>query len=135
VLAAGVSYLELPCTAGLPVLWSGIVAQAGLGAVDFGLHLALYLAIFLADEMLLLGGVLLTLRATRIDEHHGRVLKLVAGSVMLALALTMLLSPATLGELGGAILVFGGALAAAGVVLVVHRLLLPRLGIRIGSEA
>jgi thiol-disulfide isomerase/thioredoxin len=135
VLAAGVSYLELPCTAGLPVLWSGLVADAGLTVSEFALHLGLYLAIFMLDELLLLGGVLVTLRATRMDERHGRVLKLVAGSVMLALALTMLLAPETLNQLGGTLLVFGVALAAAGVTVIVHRLLLPRLGIRVGSGA
>jgi glutaredoxin len=135
ILAGGVALVELPCTAGFPVLWSGILAERGVAGAEFGVLLSLYLGIYLFDELLLFGTVLVTLRVTRLQERHGRILKLVAGTVMLALAGTMLLAPATLNSVTGAVAVFAASLGAAFAVLIAHRQVLPRLGIRIGNEA
>jgi cytochrome c biogenesis protein CcdA/glutaredoxin len=133
VLAAGVALIELPCTAGLPVLWSGIMADQAVAAAEYALLLGLYLGVYLLDELLLFGTVLVTMRASRMQERHGRVLKLVAGSVMLALALAMLVAPAALNTIAGTLVVFGTALAVAGAIAIAHRQLLPRLGVRLGS--
>jgi cytochrome c biogenesis protein CcdA/glutaredoxin len=130
VLAAGVAFIELPCTAGLPVLWSGIVAERSVAALEYGLLLGVYLGIYLIDELLLFGTVLVTMRASRMQERHGRVLKLLAGSVMLALALAMLLAPAALNSVAGTLIVFGTALVVAGVIVIAHRQLLPGLRVR-----
>jgi cytochrome c biogenesis protein CcdA/glutaredoxin len=133
VLAAGVALIELPCTAGLPVLWSGMLAERSVAALEYGLLLGVYLGIYLLDELLLFGTVLVTMRASRMQERHGRVLKLVAGSVMLALALAMLAAPAALNTIAGTLVVFGTALAFAAAIVLAHRQLLPRLGVRLGS--
>jgi glutaredoxin len=124
LLAAGVSLLELPCTAGFPVMWNGILADRGVTGIEFGALLGLYLAIYLLDELVLFAAAFATLRATRIQERHGRTLKLLAGTVMLALAVVMLGAPDLLDSVAGALAVFGAALGAAALVLVIA----PRLG-------
>ena len=124
-MALGVTLVELPCTAGLPVLWTTLLADAGVGAVAFALLLLLYMVIFLLDELLIFGVVVVTMRAARIEEREGRVLKLVGGSVMLALAVVMLFRPALLESIGGTAAVFGGAIGASLVVLLLHRILHP----------
>jgi glutaredoxin len=117
-LAAGVSLLELPCTAGFPVLWNGILAERGVAGVEFAGLLGVYLGIYLLDELVLFAAAVTTMRVTKMQERHGRALKLVAGSVMLALAAAMLVAPAVLESLAGALLVFGFALAVTAVILV-----------------
>jgi hypothetical protein len=134
VLAAGVALVELPCTAGLPVLWTGIVSDQGVAGGEFALLLGLYLLVYLLDELLVFGAVLATLRMARVEERHGRILKLVSGVVMLTLAVTLVVAPATLSSLTGTVAVFGAALGATLAVLVLHRGVLPRLGVRIGNE-
>lgn len=124
-MAVGVTLVELPCTAGLPVLWTTLLADAGVGAVAFVLLLALYMLIFLLDELVIFGVVVVTMRAARIEEREGRVLKLVGGAVMFALALVMLIRPALLESIGGTVAVFGVASGAALVVLLLHRFLFP----------
>jgi len=124
-LALGVTLVELPCTAGLPVLWTNLVADAGVGTGTFAMLLLLYMLVFLVDELLVFGVAVATMRAARIEEREGRVLKLVGGAVMLALALTMLLRPALLDTISGMLWVFGAALALAALVLLAHRLLHP----------
>ena len=60
--------------------------------------IAIYMAIFLVDELALFAAIVLTMRATRLEERHGRVLRLVTGSVMLCLAAVMILDPTMLEE-------------------------------------
>ncbi|HEU4513459.1 MAG TPA: hypothetical protein VFR87_10185 [Nocardioidaceae bacterium] len=116
LLAVGVSLLETPCTAGFPVLWSGLLAANGVGTAEAVGLFGLYMAPFLLDELIVFAVAVVTLRATKMQEHHGRLLKLVAGTTMLALAGTVLVSPATMNEPVGALTVFAVAFAAAAVI-------------------
>jgi glutaredoxin len=125
LLAAGVSLLELPCTAGFPVMWNGIVAERGVSGVEFAALLGLYLAVFLLDELVLFGAAFTTMRVTRMQERHGRALKLVAGTVMVSLAVAMLVAPDVLDSIVGALAVIGAAVALAALMVVVA----PRLGL------
>jgi hypothetical protein len=124
-MALGVTLVELPCTAGLPVLWTTLLADAGVATGAFAVLLVLYMVIYLLDELLVFGAVVVTMRVTRIEERQGRVLKLVGGSVMLALALVMLFWPTLLESIGGTLAVFGVALGGAGIVMLLHRFIHP----------
>jgi cytochrome c biogenesis protein CcdA len=115
-LAVGVSLLETPCTAGLPLLWTNLLASQG---VSFGTAVglfAVYMAVFLLDELAIFGVAVVTLRSTKVQEHHGRALKLVSGTVMVALALAMVLFPSALESVMGTVKVFGYALVVAAAV-------------------
>lgn len=125
-LAVGVTLVELPCTIGLPVVWSALVADAGVGRAAFGGLLSLYMLLYLFDELILFGVAVVTLRAARVGERGARVLKLLSGSVMLALAVAMLQFPEALGSLTGTVIVFGAALGGAALVLLAHRWLHPQ---------
>lgn len=116
ILAVGVSLLETPCTAGFPVLWSGLLAANGVGTAEAVGLFGLYMLPFLLDELIVFALAVVTLRATKMQERHGRLLKLVAGTTMLALAGTVLVSPATMNEPVGALAVFAGAFAVAAVI-------------------
>lgn len=110
-LAVAVSLLETPCTAGLPLLWTTLLADQGVqGAQAIGLFL-LYLLVFLLDEVLLFGAAVITLRATRVQERHGRLLKLIAGSMLVVLAASMLMAPEALTTITGVLVVFSASAA------------------------
>jgi hypothetical protein len=133
-MAAGITVVEMPCTAGLPLLWTKLVSATAIGHAGFLVLLALYLLMFLLDELAVFGAVLITLRASRLDETEGRVMKLIGGVVMLTLAVVLLVNPSLMESVRSTVVVFGAALAASGLVIVVHRWLLPRLGVRIGLD-
>lgn len=114
-LAVAVSLLETPCTAGLPLLWTTMLAEQGVAPMQALGLFAVYMLVFLIDELIIFVLAVVTLRATRVQERHGRALKLVAGSVLICLAVTMLLAPTALTTLVGTIVVFGTALAIAAV--------------------
>lgn len=115
VLATGVSLLETPCTAGLPLLWTDMLADRDVSTAGAVLLFSVYLAVFLLDELVLFFIAVLTLQATRLQEHHGRALHLIGGSLMTTLAATMLLAPEYLESVTGTFAVLGaaGVLAAA----------------------
>lgn len=119
VLAVGVSLLETPCTAGFPVLWTGMLADAGVGGAEAAGLFGLYMTPFLLDELAVFALAVFTMRATKMQEKHGQLLKLVAGTTMLALGVVMLVRPETMEDPVGALVVFAVAFAMAGLV---HRL-------------
>jgi hypothetical protein len=134
VLAAGVSLVEFSCTAGFPVLWTNLLTAHNVSTSTFVLLLILYMAIYQLDEMVIFGTVVVTLKASKLEEKHGRILKLIGGSLMLTLAIVMLINPRIMNDLSSSLLIFGIAFGFAIVVLFLHRFLLPKFGIRIGSE-
>lgn len=86
------------------------------------------------DELGIFLAAVVTLRASKLEEKHGRILKLIGGMLMLALAAVMLINPTLMNTLSSSLLIFGAAFGAALLVLVVHRGILPRWGVFIGTE-
>jgi len=113
VLAVGVSLLETPCTAGLPLLWTTLLTEQGVSTATAAGLFAVYMAVFLLDEVVVFTVAVVTLRATKISLRHGRALKLVAGCVLVTLAGAMAVAPQALTSVIGTSAVFGVAAALA----------------------
>lgn len=134
VLAAGVSLVEFSCTAGFPVIWTNLLAVHGVSGLTFLVYLLVYMLIYQLDEMAIFLVAVFTLRKSKMEEKYGRILKLLGGVLMVALALVMLINPALMNNIGNSLLVFGAAFGLTGLILLVHRVILPKYNIRIGSE-
>lgn len=134
VLAAGVSLVEFSCTAGFPVLWVNLLTAQKISGTTFIWLLLLYMLIYQLDELAVFSTAVFTLKSSRMEEKHGRVLKLIGGMLMLTLAGVMLINPTLMNNLSNTLIIFGIALLATLLVLFTHRVLLPRLGIYIGTE-
>jgi thiol-disulfide isomerase/thioredoxin len=117
VLAVGVSILETPCTAGYPMLWADLLTAHDVGLAGAIPLFALYMLIFLLDELAVFGVAVFALRAMKLDERAGRTLKLVGGVLMIALAGTLVFAPDAMTTLSGAMTVFGSALVAIVIIL------------------
>ena len=134
ILALGVVLVELPCTAGFPLIWTNMIAQQQIAGLTFLILLGIYMLIYLIDELLVVGGVFWTMRMTRFEEKHGRVLKLIGGMIMLALGMVMIINPDLMNQVSSAILIFAIAITASFLIMWIHRKILPRLGVHIGTE-
>ena len=120
VLAVGVSLLETPCTAGLPLLWTSMLTEQGVSTATAVALFGVYMLVFLLDELLIFGFAAVTLRGARLQQTQGRALKIVAGSVLLTLGLTMLVMPDAMDSLASTMLVFAtAAVMAVGLWLVI----------------
>lgn len=134
VLAAGVSLVEFSCTAGFPILWTNLLISQEATAATFVALLLLYMLIYQIDELGIFLAAVFTLKASKLEEKQGRILKLVGGMLMLTLAVVMLYNPALMNSVSTSLWVFAAAFVAAGLILFVHRWLLPQFGVYIGSE-
>jgi hypothetical protein len=124
-LAIGVSLIETPCTAGFPVLWADLLTERGVTAAGAVALFAVYMIVFLIDELLVFGSAVVAMRVTKVTERHGRVLKLVGGSVMIVLAAVLLFAPELMESVTGALAVFFGAIAMAALVVAIEGALRP----------
>jgi cytochrome c biogenesis protein CcdA/glutaredoxin len=134
VMALGIVLVELPCTAGFPMIWSNIIAQNNIVGGEFVALLLLYIFIYLIIELIIFFIAMITLNAGNFEEKHGRILKLVGGMIMFALGITMIFFPESMDTLSATIYLFGIAGLASFIIIFVHRKILPKFGIIIGTE-
>ena len=121
VIAAGIVLVELPCTAGFPLIYSNILAERGVQTGFALVLLGLYMLIYLLDELAVFLGITYTMEKTRFEEKHGRYLKLLGGMIMIALAATLLIRPELMETLSGTVYVFGSAVILSGVIAYIYR--------------
>ncbi len=95
-LAVVVNFVELLCTAGIPAVFTAVLAEQDLGMATYYGYLGLYIAGYIADDALMVALAVIALSQRRLTEAAGRWLKLASGLVMLALGTALLLRPAWL---------------------------------------
>ncbi len=122
-LAIGVSLLETPCTAGYPLLWSNLLAENAVGFATAAGLFAAYMLVFLIDELAIFGTAVIAMRAAKLQERGGRVLKLISGVLMVTLAVALLAFPESMTSLTGAMIVFGVAAVISLVLLGIDALM------------
>ncbi|MGY6555272.1 MAG: thioredoxin [Wenzhouxiangella sp.] len=133
LMASGIALIELPCTAGFPVIWSSLLSANEVAGIEFLGLLGVYLVVYLGIELVIFGIAVVKLRIDRFQEQQGRVLKLVGGVIMIALAVVLIAAPEVMSNVGAALGVFLLAFAATGLIVLLHKRILPKFGIRIGD--
>src|SRR5690606_29783672 len=93
VLAVMVNIVELLCTAGLPALYTQILAMQELPIWQNYGYLALYNLAYMFDDGMMVALVVITLGRKKMQEKHGRILKLISGLAILLLGVVMLVKP------------------------------------------
>lgn len=96
ILAVLVNFVELLCTAGIPAIYTAVLAQHQLGVAMYYAYLALYIAGYIADDTLMVALAVLALGSGRLTERAGRRLKFVSGVLMLVLGGVLAFRPAWL---------------------------------------
>ena len=92
-LAVVVNVVELLCTAGLPALYTAVLARQELPpAAHYG-YLGLYIIGYIADDALMVTLAVMALGSHKLTESTGRWLKLLSGLVMVGLGAVLLLKP------------------------------------------
>ena len=92
-LAVVVNVVELLCTAGLPALYTAVLARQELPpAAHYG-YLGLYIVGYIADDALMVTLAVMALGSHKLTESTGRWLKLLSGLVMVGLGAVLLLKP------------------------------------------
>lgn len=98
VLALAANSYELLCTAGFPMVYTRVLTLNDLSSWAHYGYLALYNSIYVLPLLFIVLLFTFTLGARKLSERQGRILKLLSGVMMLALGLTMLGAPESLGS-------------------------------------
>lgn len=93
-LAVFSSLIELPCTAGFPIIYTGILTGRYLEAsTSYYAYLALYTLVYVLPLVIVIGIFGFVLKAGKISERHVQVIKFVGGAIMILLGVILLVNP------------------------------------------
>jgi len=92
-LAFLVNLVELLCSAGIPAVYTQILALHDLPRWQYYAYLLLYILVFMADDLLVFVAAMLTLRASGLGTRYARYSHLVGGLLLLAIGALLLLRP------------------------------------------
>jgi hypothetical protein len=93
VLAISVNFIELTCSAGLPVLFTNILALNNLSTIEYTIYFALYILFFLIDDLIVFIIAMATLQLTGLSNKYGKYSHLIGGILMLIIGILLLFKP------------------------------------------
>jgi thiol-disulfide isomerase/thioredoxin len=123
VLAVAANAYELLCTAGFPMVFTRVLTLHNLQIPQYYLYLVLYNVVYVVPLAVIVLLFTATLGSRKLSEHHGQILKLISGMMMLFLALVILIKPALLGNVVVAAGLLFASLAISGAIILVSRAL------------
>jgi glutaredoxin len=85
VLGVLVQIVEFLCTSGFPALFTRILTLKALDTATYYSYILLYISAYMLDDLIILTIGVVMLSRHRLQEKEGRVLKLIAGVVMIGL--------------------------------------------------
>lgn len=96
VLAVSVNAIELVCTAGLPAVFTQILAFNEVPPLARYGYMALYILLYMIDDVLIFAIAVYTLHATGLSKKYARFTLIFGGFLMYALGVLMLFAPEVL---------------------------------------
>ena len=93
LLAFAVNVVELLCSAGIPAVYTQVLAMTELSRWQYHLYLALYILVFMLDDLVVFLTAMATLEVAGATGQYARYGHLMGGGVLLAIGALMLLRP------------------------------------------
>ena len=94
-LAVGVNLIEFFCSAGLPAIYTRILALSSSG-LNYYLYLLLYTIVFMLDDLIIFSIAMITLRRVGFTEKYNYWATLIGGLLILVLGLLLIFKPTVL---------------------------------------
>jgi len=93
LLAFVINAVELICSAGLPAIYTQVLAMSHLPVWQYHAYLALYILVFMLDDLFVFFVAMQTLKVTGLTGAYVRQAHLMGGVVMILLGLMLLFQP------------------------------------------
>jgi len=93
LLAFVVNLVELVCSAGLPAIYTQILALADLPSWQYYLYLLFYIFIFMLDDLIIFFIAMTTLKAVGLNSKYSRLSHLIGGILMLIIGFLLIFKP------------------------------------------
>ena len=88
-LAFSVNLIELACSAGLPVMFTNIIAMNNVSGIETALYFFLYLLFFMIDDIIVFTIAMITFKVTGISNKYSKYSHLMGGIIMVIIGLLM----------------------------------------------
>lgn len=89
-LAFMVNLVELVCSAGLPAVYTQVLAMNDLSGLHYYAYISLYIFFFMIDDLFIFFIAMITLEMTGISTKYSRYSQLIGGSVMVIIGLLLI---------------------------------------------
>ena len=99
-LAAFASLVELPCTAGFPIIYTGILSAKSLGVMSYYGYLALYNLFYVLPLAVVITIFGYTFQGKKISQRQMQIIKFIGGLIMILLGIILLVNPGMIGIAG-----------------------------------
>ena len=93
LLAIAVNLIELACSAGIPAVYTQVLALTPMPAWQYHGYLLLYNVIYLLDDIAIFAVAALTLQMTGLGTRYARASRLIGGVLLAAVGLMLLFKP------------------------------------------
>jgi cytochrome c biogenesis protein CcdA len=93
LLAISVNAVELACSAGLPLLFSNLLAFHQVAEGTSLALIGLYVFFFLLDDLVVFGIAVVTLKVTGITNRYSRISQMIGGVIMMVLGFLLIFFP------------------------------------------
>lgn len=92
-LAISVNVVELACSAGLPVLFTNILALNEVSTEMSSLYILIYIFFFMLDDLIVFNVAMFTLKVTGVTTKYTKYTHLIGGLIMLIIGILLILKP------------------------------------------
>ncbi len=93
VMAIFASLVELPCTAGFPIIYTGILTSHAVNGIGYYGYLALYNLFYVLPLLAVILIFTYTFHGSKISKNMMATIKFIGGAIMLLLGLLLLFAP------------------------------------------
>ena len=92
-LALSVNLVELACSAGLPLIFTELLALNHISSFMKYLYIAIYIIFFLLDDLIVFFIAMFTMKITGISTKYNKYSHFLGGIIMIVIGLLLLLKP------------------------------------------
>lgn len=93
VLAVSVNFVELACSAGLPLLFTQVLAMNDLSKMQYVFYIVLYVFFFLIDDFIIFFIAMKSLKLKGFSKKYGNLSHLIGGIMMVIIGILLLIKP------------------------------------------
>ena len=92
-LAISVNFVELACSAGLPLLFTQVLAMNDLSNLQYGVYIGLYILFFLIDDLIIFFIAMKSFKLTGFSSKYSKYSHMIGGIIMVIIGILLLFKP------------------------------------------
>ena len=93
ILAASVNLIELACSAGIPVIFTQLLAMNDLNNISYFIYILIYIICFMLDDLIIFIIAIKTMELTGISTKYSKYSHLIGGILMFIIGILLIVKP------------------------------------------